>query len=309
VTGARAILAGTIAAIGIAMPAATPAATGTRILGQVELHDAASVMQGFARTGPTGSWITTQVMQTGRFGLSHAYHLAHGDLTLTHLSATGKTVFSWMYLRGFGHGQVISLQPRDGGGFWVWAEAVSKQGPGGDPNGFGTQIARFKWVAGRTITPTSAGVRLYDPHPGTWRNSAQLSPGGGQIAVHYTSGDGGAATDVYGLEDFLAHRYNPVLHIPHPAGLPPYGQGWALMPTGDRIAWYTGTAYSAASPPPGNTRITVYGTGGVISQTFITDGLGLTFREPEGIQVIGGRLCYGFASGPASGRRASVYCQ
>jgi len=264
-------------------------------------------MQSFARTSTAGSWIFAQVMQAGRFGHSHAYHLEHGDLTLTHLSSDGRLILSWMYLKGFGHGEAISVQPAHPG-LWVWLGAVSRQGPGANPDGFGTKIARFKWEAGKTITPSSPGVRLYNPHPGTWRNSVSISPGGGLIAARFLNDDGTAATDIYNLADFLARRYEPVLRIPRPpaAGV---GQGWALLPSGDRIGWLTGTAYSESNPPPGNTKLTVYDAGGVISQTAITAGLGLTWREPEGLQSIGGQICYGFASGPSDARRASIFCQ
>lgn len=283
------------------------AATSTLILNRVKLHDAGSVMQSFARTSPAGTWITAQVMQEGRFRRSHAYHLAHGDLTLTHLSANGRSVLSFMYLRGFGHGEAISVQAAHPG-LWIWIEAVSRQGPDASVDGFGTKIARFRWEPGRAITPTSSGVKLYDPHPGTYRNAPSVSPGGGLIAARYMLGDGTSATDVYVLSEFLAHRYTPILHIPRPHA-PGTGQGWALMPKGDSIAWLTGDHYSPGNPPPGDTKLTIYGPDGVISQTPITSGLSLTWREPEGVQSIGGRLCYGFASGPATGRRASVYCQ
>jgi hypothetical protein len=281
------------------------AATGALVLDRVRLHDAGSVMQSFARTSAAGTWITAQVMQDGRLGRSHAYHLRHGDLTLTHLSADGHQILSWMYLKGFGHGESISVQAAHPG-LWIWTEAVSRQGPDEFPDGFGTQIARFRWAAGRTITPTSAGVRLFDPHPGTWRNAPSIS--GGFIAARYMLSNGTAAADVYTLGDFLNHRFTPVLHLPRPQP-PGTGQGWALLPTADRIAWLTGDHYSAANPPPGDTKLTIYGTSGIISQEAILDGLGLSWREPEGVQATGGQLCYGFASGPADGRRASVYCQ
>jgi hypothetical protein len=276
--------------------------TGQLVLDRVRLHDS-TVMQAFARTSPAGSWITAQVSQAGRGGHSHAYHVQHGDLTLTHLDATGREL-SHMFLRGFGHGQSIAVQPAHPG-LWIWVEAVSRRGPDSFPDGFGTQVARFQWEPGRTLWPGTDGVTLFDPHPGTWRVSPSVA--GDLIGVKYLTTDGDAATSVHGLDVFQGGDYAPLRIIPRPAHLPPTGQGWALLDGGEQVAWLTGEHYSTSNPPPGDAVLTVYGAGGIVSQQPLTDGLGLSWREPEGIQVLGGEVYYGFAAGQAGRRRASIY--
>jgi hypothetical protein len=243
-------------------------------------------------------------MQDGRFGQSHTYHLQHGDLTLTHLDGGGR-IMSWMYLLGFGHGETISVQAAHPG-LWIWVEAVSARGPTAFADGFGTQIARFRWQAGATIRPLSPGVELYNPNPGTFHNAPSLRLADGLVAARYMTADAHEHTAVYELGGFLAHRYVPVRVLDRPS-YPGTGQGWALMPGGETIARLTGDHYSPANPPPGDTQLTIYDAGGIVSQEPILDGLDLSWREPEGVQPAAGQICYGFASGPATGRRASIY--
>ena len=74
-----------------------------------------------------------------------------GDLVVTRTTATGRHL-GWMALRGFGHGVAIGVEPYKGA-VYLWTESKA------DPkSGFGTRIARFKFVNGKTIKPTSAGV-------------------------------------------------------------------------------------------------------------------------------------------------------
>jgi hypothetical protein len=230
--------------------------------------------------------------------------MAHGDLTLTHLGADGH-IMSWMYLFGFGHGEAISVQAAHPG-LWIWVEAVSRQGPTSNPDGWGTRIARFKWQAGRSITPDSPGVQVYNPHPGTYRDAPSVA--GDLVAARYMGSDLVTHYAVYQLTDFLARNYVPLRVIGHPA-VGGTGQGWALMPGGEQIAWLSGDHRSATNPPPGNTFLTIFGKAGVVSRTFINDGQGLTWREPEGVQPIAGQICTGFASGPSTHRLASIYCR
>jgi hypothetical protein len=276
---------------------------GAALLRGVRVHDN-TVMQGFARTSPDGSWIFTQVMQDGRFGQPSGYHHAHGDLTLTHVGEDGTRILSWMYLRRFGHGQSIAIQHAHPG-LWIWLEAAAVQDPGG-PDAFGTRIARFRWDAGRTITPQSAGVELYDPNPGTSLNAPAIT--GSLIATQYRDGAGAAAVAVYPLASFLARNYTPLTRIPRPDP-PGISQGWGLLPDGVSVIWLTGTRTSSANPPPGNTLLTAYDATGITGQVLVTDAPAMAWREPEGVHVSAGQVCYGFASGQPGAFRANVYCR
>jgi hypothetical protein len=277
----------------------------TAVITGVTLHDRRKGMQAFARI-PGGGWIFTQVSQTGRAGHTAAWHAARGDLTLSHVTGDGGRVVGWMYLRGFGHGQSVSVQPATDG-LWVWVEAVSVRGPGANPNGYGTQVARFRWRPGATITPWTAGVELYDPVPGAVHVSPSLSLADELAAVRYMTADSKIHVAVYPLAAFLARDYTPAAVIDEP---PPGGtvQGWALLPGGQQVALLTGTATTAANPPPGDTRILTYGADGLISAEPVTAAPGLPWREPEGIQPApGGAVLSGFASRRRLGRVANIY--
>jgi hypothetical protein len=259
-------------------------------------------MQGFARTSPDGTWIFAQVTQDGRFGRSEDWHHAHGDLTLTHVSEDGTRVLSWMYLKGFGHGQSVAITHAHPG-LWIWLEAVAE--PSG-ADAFGTRIARFKWSAGKTITPTSAGVELYDPNPGTSLNAPAIA--GSLIAAQYRDTAGGVHVAVYPVAGFLARNYTATVRLTRPEP-PGTSQGWGLLPGGTQVVWLTGTRTTGANPPPGNTFLTTWDAGGVTGQQLVTDAPGMAWREPEGVHIGGGLVCYGFASGEPGAHRANVYCR
>jgi len=304
------LLAAALAVITALSPLAAPAgaataSTGTPVLAGVALHDGGSVMQSFARTGPAGSWFFAQVMQEGRFGQSHAYHLEHGDLTLTHVSADGTRRLSYMYLRGFGHGEAMSVQWANPG-IYVWIEAVSVQGPTDFADGFGTEIARFKWQPRATITPWSAGVRLFDPEPGQYRVAPGVDAGHNLITVRWMTAASVTSYSAYRLDAFTAGNFTPLYTIAAPPA-PGTGQGWAMIPGGGSIAWLTGDHTSSSNPLPGDTLLTTFGASA--GQLFLADSPGMTWREPEGVQFLSGQACNGWASGTSAARRANIWCR
>jgi len=292
---ATGITAGSAPSTSAAVPNTTGSVMTANYLDQIPLHDS-TVMQGLAHV-PSGGWVFSQISQDGRGGHDHAWHLAHGDLTLTRVTATGQ-ITGWMYLQGFGHGHIAVQETATH--LWVWSEAVAS-------GGYGTRLTRFTWQPGHTLT--SSDVTKYAPNPSGVRHSPSLDAAGGLVADRYTRG-GQITVAVYHLADFLRHSYPAIRRITQPSPAAGTSQGSAILPTGRRVAWLTGNAYSDSNPPPGNATLTIYGAGGVISRVLLTDGPGLSYREPEGVTVLAdGRVCYGFASGEPGARRASVYCQ
>jgi hypothetical protein len=288
-----------------AAPAVPGQVPGTAAVTGITMHDTTSGMQSMARTSATGTWVIAQVTQSGRGGLTRAQHAARGDLTLSHVSG-GRTV-SWMYLHGFGHGESIAIQP-DPGGFWVWAEARATLSHTPFPgDAFGTQVARFRWRSGATITPSAAGVQVFSPVPGSYYMTPSLDLADGLIGIRYADAAGAVHVITYDLAAFTARSYVPVTRT----GLPPPGgtdQGWALLP-GRTTAVLTGDHYTAANPPPGDTVITWYDTAGKIAARAADHvAAGDAYREPEGLTTAAGLLCSGFTSGGATARRASIYC-
>jgi hypothetical protein len=296
----------TAALLGLASPApAATASTGTPVLSGVALHDGGAVMQSFARTGATGSWFFAQVMQEGRFGQSHAYHLARGDLTLTHVSADGTRRLSYMYLRGFGHGEAISVQWANPG-IYIWIEAVSVQGPTSFPDGFGTKIARFRWAPRATITPYSAGVRLFNPRPGEYRVAPSVDVRHNLITVRWMTAASVTSYSAYRLDAFTAGNFTPLYTIAAPPA-PGTGQGWAMIPGGGSADWLTGDHTSSSNPPPGDTLLTTFGA--ATGQLFLADAPDMHWREPEGLQFLAGQVCNGWATGTSATRLANVWCR
>lgn len=284
--------------------------TGTVILRGVKLHDSGSNLQSFARQGVgAGSWFFAQVMQDGRFGETHDYHLRHGDLTLTRVTVDGSSQISYMYLRRFGHGVSMSIEGDPAGGVFVWIEAAAVQGPTASPDAWGTKVARVKWVNGATRWPSSAGVDLFDPFPSAYHVGPSLDVAASLITVRHMASDMSMSYTVFDLDAFKAGDYSsPLADIPtiRPPGP---GQGWGMMPGGQSIAILTGRNTSAANPPPGDTELTTFdATGRVLYQKRLVDLPDLQWREPEGVQpfAMPGVVCNGWGSGPSTARVASI---
>ena len=275
-----------------AADAATPAAPTN-----VALHDA-SVQQSFAYDATNHVYVFAQSSYPG----------AAGDITLTKTTATG-AVLGYMHLKGFGHGLSIGLEPASTATY-VWTEAVGVQEPalGGsaDAGVYGTKIARETWINGATLTPTSRGVALFAGNQP--EESPSIDMAHGLIGVHYWS-SGTFRYVVYRLADFKARHYVAIAH-----GVdPPYtatSQGWAL--NGTTIARIEGDAYVASwNPPPGNTVLMTMSTSGVVlGQHLVTVDASMTYREPEGVGMVSGVVCAGFASGAAGTRHyGNVVCE
>ena len=197
---------------------------------------------------------------------------------------------------GFGHGLSIGI---DGsGGIWTETHAVAEPARGWALAGsYGSQIARFAWRNGATLTP--AMVERFGPNANAPEQTPSVDAADGLIAVQYWSaGLHAFRWAVYSLAAFRAHRYTALARFTVPAALAGnVEQGWALA-SRTRIGNWQGAAspgtYSAVS------------TSGVLLGRAAGAGSG----EPEGMTRAGpGNLCTGTASGPAGARRANVYCQ
>lgn len=261
--------------------------------------DSTTVLTGAALTGPSpqqsfvsdgnGNWIFAQV----------TYPVGPGNMTLTKIASDG-TILGSMYLKGFGHGLSIGVEPV-GSTTYLWTEAVAASEPalGGSASAgyYGTKIARFAWQDGATLTSTSPGVSLYLGNQP--EETPSVDAARDLIAVHYWSPSSSQFRYVvYDLSEFEAHNYVPLANVVDP----PYtatSQGWTLV-SGRAIARLEGDSYSATNPAPGNTVLTTLDMDGtVLSRQLITAMPDLDYREPEGVTQAGLLVCEGFASGPA----------
>jgi hypothetical protein len=312
----RAAALAVTAALALPWPAVATAAAlapgtipATRVATSIPLRDPKVGMQSMARTSATGSWMIAQVSQSGRGNRTTAQHAAAGDMTVSHVSAAGTQVLSYMYLRGFGHGESIGITAASPG-LYLWAESnatlTNTPFPG---DAFGTRIARIKWAAGTTVTPSSPTVKVYNPLPGNYYLTPSIDADDNLIGVRYMDPAGGVHVAVYDLDAFTAGAFTPLRTIDLPAP-PGTDQGWALLPGGDTVAVLTGDHYTDTNPSPGNTKITWYdSSGAVTAQSADLVNPGMVFREPEGLTVAGGVLYSGFTSGNSPDHRANIYSQ
>ncbi|MEU7581262.1 hypothetical protein AB0B50_27080 [Streptomyces sp. NPDC041068] len=283
-------------------------------------------------------WYVAQVMYNPGDGVPYATRLKEGDIAITALSADGATKIGRMYLRGFGHGAQIGVEPTAAGRPpYLWIEYDSKAPDG--KTGFGTRICRIKYLgppadqpprsfhwddaADRTAmefkdrTPDPAklpgtGATLTAPRPVVDMHHRRL-------LVRFDRG-GTQQCAVWDLDTAVAAPLGTPLA--HRAGLykPPVAQGFCLY--GSSMYIYEGEAYKNGGPgntdDTGNTYITRLDLNTGATQKELTRALkSLTFREPEGMNIMlvpdatapGGyspRLTFGFASGVEGDRRSNI---
>lgn len=287
------------AGLSVASRLSASSAPATMVLHGAKLHDT-TIMQGFAYDTKHNVWIASQLTQAGRGGLSGTDHARQGNITLTRLSPGGREL-GYMFLRGFGHGVSIGVEPI-GTKTYIWTEALAGS------NGYGTAIARFEWRNGATYT--AKDVTVYKMNNLQKHQTPAVDAANNLLVVRYTS-------EIYGkfrwayykLSDVKARNYTAqrrITRAPYPdAGV----QGWTPNGTGGVIEW-AGSAYGPDNPRPGNATLRqVDASGKVIKQTLVTAAPDLEHREPEGATSIGSNVCVGFASGPAGQRVANIVCQ
>ncbi|MFD3546526.1 hypothetical protein ACFWUW_13085 [Streptomyces sp. NPDC058655] len=323
--------------------------TGPAYFREETLHEG-TVLQSLGFDNINRRLYTAQVIQGGRklagepAALSGGARDLHGDLSITEWtlgadaadgSSTGRITGS-MYLRGFGHGVSIGVEP-SGSSTYLWTEVDAVRDEANETSR-GMRLCRFKFAGSATpLDPTSPSLEKFTPVPGSVNNTASVDPVTHRLVVRYFLG--GMRYRVYDLAAARAGDFTtPLAEIAEPAisidrarfGRPSF-QGYAAA--GSHLYLLHGNAYGTAqdhdedeetpelviSPPgEGNTHLTSVdlNTGRVITTFHSKAGHTLPFREPEGLAIqiprAGDRevyrLCMGFASGETSGRRtASVY--
>lgn len=294
-----------------------------------------TVLQSIGFDNENGRVYVAQVMQGGlkltgeSAAVSKADRDLHGDLTVTQWDLAGNKT-GYMYLRGFGHGVSMGVEPA-GSGAYLWTEVDAQ--PTSDGSSRGMRLARFKFSNGAVLDNTSSTLVKHTPMPGSTNNNASVDPVYGRL-VHRCSIDGKVRIRVHDLDLARLGVWNkPIADIVLPdidIDIATYGtpsfQGYAVV--GRYLYMLHGNAYGStqvidgttvviSKPDIGNTHVTSVDltTGNIIETKLTKAAYTLTFREPEGlgIQIPDPaqpgvfRLGIGFASGESGGRLASIY--
>ncbi|MEU1288293.1 hypothetical protein [Kitasatospora sp. NPDC005856] len=270
----------------------------TAFLAEKPLRDA-TVMQSFAFDNVNGHIYAVQLAQ-GSPELS-------GDLCITKLTLGG-TQLAHMYLRGFGHGVSIGVEPA-GSTTYLWTETNVRP-----ESGYGRNICRFPFVAGTELSNTD--VTMLTPVPGSTANQPGLDMLNRRLVVRHKV-NGSVYYDIHDLDAAIAGDFSRRLyHLPQAGvGDKETFQGFTLL--GDHLYQLTGDAYTdnAGTNPPtghGNTYLSTVDitTGALVQRSRTEAGYNLTWREPEGMAVqltSPPRLFWGIASGLGGSRKASLY--
>ncbi|MFD4754702.1 teichoic acid biosynthesis protein C [Streptomyces sp. NPDC058426] len=188
----------------------------------------------------------------------------HGDLTLTKWDLSG-AMLGHMYLRGFGHGMNIGVEPVGGSAYlWTEVDAVPLHAaPPNENSSRGTRLARFPFTDGKVLDSTDPGLTKHSPVPGSTTNTATVDPVYGRLAVRYVDKDGRTKYQVHDLDlARLGIWSTPLATIdePKPHAVPgwplstygtPYFQGYAVV--GRYLYMLHGNAYGDTQEINGET--------------------------------------------------------
>ncbi|MGW5423041.1 phage baseplate protein [Streptomyces sp. NPDC003943] len=233
-----------------------------------------------------------------------------GDLCVTRFSRSGEQL-GRMYLRGFGHGISMGVEPR-GGTVWLWMESEAHP-----RSGFGRAVARIRFEDGAVLDNDDPSVRHQRIAPkGSTRVHPAVDMTAGRLLISYVGTDGKHGYSVHSLNDVLAGDRTPLHRIDSAAFLESETfQGCALH--GAFIYQLTGNPYSKSGgrnprDSGGNTFISAIDirTGRVAGHQHVSVDPSLRFREPEGIAVRMAPeplLCMGFSVKTADRRNIALY--
>ncbi|MFP3992569.1 teichoic acid biosynthesis protein C [Streptomyces sp. E11-3] len=287
------------------------AAAGRQLLAGQLRHT--TVLQSFAFDDPRGHIYALQVLPSGLqlpgedAPLSHAERSRNGDLCLNRLTLDGFPA-GHMYLKGFGHGGSIGLQPSTVG-ITLWTEWDANP-----RSGYGRGVCRFRFTPGRVMSRDSGDLRTYRPVPGSTSNYPALDVVHHRLLLRYKT-RGVARFALYDLTQFGARRFRPLADFPQPgADLRLPFQGMALY--GNHAYQLLGSAYGPDNPASSGGDARLYRidlrTGRVVWEQLERTAPDLDPREPEGLAILHRRgdeprLCLGFTEGPAGARRFRLY--
>ncbi|MFF3767630.1 teichoic acid biosynthesis protein C [Streptomyces sp. NPDC001922] len=229
-----------------------------------------------------------------------------GNLCVTQLDFAGNQV-SYMHLSGFGHGVAFGVEP-SGTDSYLWTEVDANTG------GFGTRLARFKFVKGGSLSNTSTAIRKFAPIAGATEYTCSIDPVHNTLVTRYHK-DGAKHIAVYDLAAASAGTFGtPKVNFPQPA-LPtksPKFQGYTAY--GQYLYCLTGTDYVTNGNVVDSEITSIdLNTGKIKEGPVLTKaGESLSFREAEGMAVYRtdsgeARLFLGFASGDPGDRRSNIF--
>ncbi|WNC13877.1 hypothetical protein [Brevibacillus brevis] len=286
----------------------------TQLVKEAELQNG-TVMQSFAVDDVNDRIYVLQLMAGGQQlpgesgPVAGAQRDKNGDLTLTQLDLDGNKL-GHMYLKGFGHGVQMGVEPvGDTAYLWTETDAV-KEGS----SGWGTQLARFPFSDGKILTPDSPELEKHRLIQGADRTTVNIDQANGLLTMRYRQ-DGSFHFGLYDLDKVKRGEYEPIADVPQPE----VGTFQGFASYGGYLYLLDGNSYGSGGSvePKGNTYITAVSlsTGVLVDRQLITAGDDLTFREPEGLAIRipdpehpqKAELCFGFASSFTPLRLANVF--
>ncbi|MGH8792984.1 MAG: teichoic acid biosynthesis protein C [Stackebrandtia sp.] len=278
-----------------------------------------TVLQSFAFDNVNSHIYVIQIMQGGLQlpgepePVPWSKRHADGDMCLTKLDLQANKL-GYMYVKGFGHGVAIGVEPADDGSTYLWTETDNNP-----DSGYGRAITRFAFVDEQILEYGVGDLEVHRMRPGSTSNTPSVDMLNRRLLLRYIDRSGAEPVVRYGVYDLDAvkeGRYEP-LHDIARVGVEEgeVFQGFTLY--GDHVYQMTGTSYTdedGDNPPSkhGNCHLSAIDvrTGELVDRAWTQAAYSLPFREPEGVAVQmtqPPRLYMGFASGDGGARQISLY--
>jgi hypothetical protein len=276
-----------------------------------------TVLQSFAFDNVNQHIYLVQLIESGRQlpgesqPVIYQDRLSNGDLAVTKLDFSGN-ILGHMYLKGFGHGVSIGVEPvGDTAYLWTETDAVKSSTTA---ESFGSQLARFKFDNEKILTKDSPELEKHRLIENSGNTTVNIDSTEGLLLLRYNKA-GVFYFSVYPLEEVKQKKYTPISTVQQPK----MGTFQGFTFYGNYLYLLEGNRYGVANSPrpTGNTFITSVDikTGNIVEKQLITAAADMIYREPEGMSILirdikqpqKAELGFGLVSGQTDARLVNIY--
>ncbi|MCX4799537.1 hypothetical protein OG497_37410 [Streptomyces sp. NBC_01242] len=290
--------------------------SSTTVLNSVKGSQTSSPIQSMGIDSVNNEVYFAQIIQAGTKlpGESTAPSLsernAAGDVVITRMSLSTKTVLGVMYIKGAGHGMSISVE-NAADGVWLWVEADASSA------GFAQAIARIRFQQDAVLNGhTMTAYRPFGPAASSQRLSYAVDGSFNRIMIRrqYPTGSSNYRYYLYDLAEFKAETATPLATLDQVASSSsPDGQSIGTYQSSTTWGNYLYTYEGQAGVDNHYITCQDWRTGQVLQRQKNSAVPTLEAREPQGLslwtdqstQTV--KLAYALSSGSGSARLISMF--
>lgn len=234
------------------------------------------------------------VSETGDYYFIQQYDTTPSDDIVTRLQPDGTETY--MRLLNAGHGNIISAEYADDGNVYLWANAY------GDISGSHSGFMRVRWEDGGVVDNDCENIweldgMTYYPYAVVDEDS--------RLALVYSRPGTKMVFRIYDLDSMLSGEPVLLTEFQLARGT---ADGEAGYQSFQGLCIFEDYIYMLEGGPGTNIYISVYDfSGELVSMELVNGYETISYREPEGLQIIDGELYVGIGSGESGNRRANIF--